>query len=347
MAHYLNTLLEEANADARLPAVAAAGACSSGVLAAGAIGVTVLDGGVPVHAGSRFHIGSITKSITATAIATLVEDGVLTWTTRPTDVFPELAPAIHPALREVELQHLLSHRAGIAPYDEDEEIDALPLFAGSPAEQRAAFTAHLLRQEPAATPLADHLYSNAGYAIAGAMAERATGVAWDEMVRRRVFEPLHLDSAGFGWPAAVHEGEPWGHRRRGAATVPHSPTDEYRVTPLIAPAGDVHMSMLDLVEYARTHLRGLRGENTIVQAATMKKLHTPFGTYSLGWNEGEQASQHSGSAGTFCAFVVLFPGDDRCYVVATNACEESDNENESAHIAVISSVLRGLRASHI
>lgn len=53
----------------------------------------------------------------------------------------------------------------------------------------------------AAEPGTRHVYSNAGYAVAAAMAERVTGRSWESLMKKYVFGPLKLRSARFGWPA--------------------------------------------------------------------------------------------------------------------------------------------------
>ena len=73
---------------------------------------------------------------------------------------------------------------------------------------------------PSARP-GTSIYSNVGYALAGLMAEQVTGHSWEDLMRKRVFEPLGMLSAGFGPPGhAGRVDQPWGHQpigKRGAA----------------------------------------------------------------------------------------------------------------------------------
>lgn len=219
----LAPLLSETNRAHGYPALAAAVASGAGVLAAGTTGVRKVGDPQPVTVEDRFHLGSISKPMTATVLATLVEEGRLGWETTPREVFPELAASIHTALHDIRLDHLLAHRAGIAPFTDDAELTPLPPFAGSPRDRRRAFAAWLLGQEPSATPGTDFLYSNAGYAIAAATAERVADRPWEALVRERLFAPLNLASAGFGWPAAADPEQPWGHRKTGSTLTPPPP----------------------------------------------------------------------------------------------------------------------------
>lgn len=321
--------LEKLRREYNLPAISAAVVSADKILASGAVGVRIVGKPDRVTVNDRFHIGSVGKSMTATMIAVLVERGKISWNTTPADVFPELKDQIHPSLRTITLEQLLSHRAGIQPFEKDEEVDKLPKFTGGPSEVRRAFAEFLLRRE-ASSPVGEHKYSNGGYAIAAAMAERAAGRNWESLMRKLLFRPLDLKSAGFGWPARTHPNEPWGHQGGDPVFTPHSPNDKYQLEPFTAPAGDIHLSILDLARYAQVHLGGLNGQAKLLNAATFEKLHQPIGEYALGWNAqqiaGLPASTHSGSAGTFYAGIMVYPKKNIAVVIAINASGKGVNE---------------------
>jgi D-alanyl-D-alanine carboxypeptidase len=322
-------LLEEIRKEYNLPAVAAAVVNSEEIMSAAAIGVRIVDKPSRVTVNDRFHIGSVGKSITATMIAVLVEKGKVSWNTTPTEVFPELKDRIHPSLRSITLEQLLSHRAGIQPFEEDEEVEKVPKFTGTPTAIRRAFAEWLLRRG-ASSPVGEHVYSNAGYGLAAAMAERETGMSWESLMQKLLFKPLGMNTAGFGWAARKHPDEPWGHQNGDPRFVPHSPNDKYQLTPFIAPAGDIHMSIIDLGRYAQLHLAGLTGRAKLLKPDTFEKLHKPIGEYALGWNaqvvRGLPASTHSGSAGTFYAGIMVYYKKDIAIVIAINASGKGVNE---------------------
>lgn len=333
----LTGILQELRAHYRLPALAAALVGPDRLLAAGAVGVRVVNTPDPVTVNSRFHVGSVSKPISATVIATLVEHGELSWDTRVVDIFPELRDSVLPPYRAVTLEHLLSHRAGILPWEEDTEIAKGPRLRGTPTEQRRGLTSWLLRQPPIGSPGADHVYSNAGYAIAAAMAERVARLSWEELVTKRLAEPLGLETVGFGWPARADPKAPWGHRANRGTFKPHPPDDKYQLGPLLGPAGDLHMSILDLASFAQLHLRGLLGEpTTLLRAETVRRLHTPLAAdYGLGWNTREAGDHHLGGAETFLTAIFVAPKRRIAIVVATNA---------DAEVALVSAVInRSLR----
>ncbi|MBL8979062.1 MAG: beta-lactamase family protein [Gemmatimonadetes bacterium] len=313
----LDSVLLEARAAAGLPAMAAIVVRADTTLAIGAVGVRKQGGHAAVSTADRFHLGSNVKAMTATMIATLVEEGALHWATRPVDVFPELAGEINPAFGQVTLEQLLQHRAGIEPllYFGD-----VPPFAGTPAEQRYQGTALVLGLDPAG-PVGEFLYSNAGYAVAAAMAERVTGSPWEQLMTERLFAPLGITPL-FGWPAAATAGAPWGHAPQGNRLVPLDPMAP-TMPAAIDPAGEQSLTLEAYARFAQLHLRGLAGRPSLVGTPTYARLHAPVGDYALGWGvvdfAGEMTSTHNGSTGAFYATVFLQPGRDLAVIVVSNA----------------------------
>ena len=330
----LETLLERVRNQYEVPALAAA-LVQDGDIVSAAVGMRRLGQSGRVTVNDKFHIGSVSKPITATVIATLVEAGVLSWETTVADVFSGLASQINVGYQDVTVEQLLSHRAGITPWEEDEEIAAAPAVAGTPRQQRRTAALWLLRQAPVVEPGTEHVYSNAGYMVAAAMAEEVTDVAWEQLVADRLAKPLGLESIGFGWPARADPAQPWGHRFSANRFVPHAPDDSYQVGPLLGPAGDLHMNITDLARFAQLHLEGLRGRAMLLRPATFQKLHRPIGDYALGWNVRETADHHIGGAETFIAAIWVSVPRNVAIVVASNA-----DANGGIVSAVINETLR-------
>lgn len=324
----LASLLDRVRREHGIPAVAAAVVRSDTVLELAAAGVRRLGAPGAVTVSDHFHVGSNAKAMTATLLAVLVEEGRLAWTTRPVDVLPGLRDSIHPAYRDATLAQLLSHRAGVPAYTSGFAMAFLPdsvyeRGGRTPAQWRRAFVLHVLRTEPKVPPGSEFLYSNAGYTVAAAMAEAVTGEPWEALLQDRVLRPLGI-SGGYGWPAAADPAQPWGHWRKWFRGLrPHDPNGDYHLEALLAPAGDVHLGIGGYARFVQEHLRGLRGRDGLLRAATVQRLHTPTGDYALGWRvqplAGARASAHEGSAGTFHAIVVLQPERDLAVAVFANA----------------------------
>ena len=277
-------------------------------IASAAIGVRRDGADDPATLDDRFHVGSVTKPMNATMIATLVDAGLLKWESTLEEMFPDWR--IHRELRGVTLAQLLSHRAGLATFGEDGDFAQAPKPYGDERTQRAQFAQWLVARKPELEPGSKFHYSNAGVAVAAAAAERAAGKPWEQLMRERVFAPLGMKSAGFGWPAYDDAKQPWGHRLDGTRLFPHDPRGPYQLGAVVQPAGNVHVSIRDLMLFLDDHARGIAGKGGLLKPATYARMHAlqPEGS-ALGWGvrkrDGFTTSVHSGSAETFYAIVLV------------------------------------------
>lgn len=288
----------------------------------GVAGVRWIDGGPPLMVDDRFHLGSLTKSITATMIARLVERGSLAWSDRIGALLPKID--MHPAYTDLELQQLLRHRGRVAPdlQKSPEEIARLNDLPGNETEQREAYVREVLRRPPGPIGFA---YSNAGYAVAGLIAERAGGSSWSELVMSEVFEPLHLSTCGFGWPATTSApDQPRGHYGVDD-DLRVQPLDEFELGAFIGPAGNTKCAVADLARYGLAHLEGLLGQDGYLKSETVLELHRVDDVpYAAGWGVDPVSGQHrhDGSVGPFYAYLTIDPEAQVVVAVATNVGPE-------------------------
>jgi CubicO group peptidase (beta-lactamase class C family) len=98
-AESLNTWIDSVRRQHNVPAMGAIVFRADTVLARGIAGVRRSNSTAPVEERDRFQLGSNTKAITATVLATLVEEGKLTWTSTLADVFPEWRDSVSPDFR--------------------------------------------------------------------------------------------------------------------------------------------------------------------------------------------------------------------------------------------------------
>ena len=302
---------------------------SEGLVDVAAVGNRSLGSHVPVTIHDKWHLGSITKSMTSTLAAVLVEQGTLAWTTTLEEAFPDIAPTFHDDLRPVPIEPMLAHRGGFTNdlrqfatwNDMFGSTDPLPV-------QRRAFVAEVAATAPEFPPLRTYHYSNVGYMIAGAMIESVTGGTWEALMHSHVFAPLGMNDTGFGAPGVAGAmDQPRGHSGQGGALTAIEPNSPNADNPAgIGPAGTVHAPMQDLARYVAMHLAGEQGVADLLQPETIQRLHTPAEgfTYASGWVvtsrewAGGRALAHSGSNLRWYAVVWMAPGRDFAVVAATN-----------------------------
>ena len=287
-------------------------------------GVRRNDGPDLARAGDVWLIGSDAKPMTAALIARLVDRKVLAWTTPLSTMLPAVAATMRPEYRRVTLQQLLSHHAGL-PHDASDEAFFRSLFhdARPLPEQRLAYIAKALAEKPVARPGTKFEYSNTGFLIAAAIAERATGVAYEDLIRREVFAPLGMRSVAFG---ALHANAPQGHLDGKPSRLEDTNPD------MFAPAGNMAMSLDDWSAFCLDQMAGAHGRGKLLSTASYRLMQTPQpggGSAGLGW--GIQASlaghagpvlMHAGSDGTGYAVVALFPRTNRGLLAVANASDE-------------------------
>lgn len=283
-------------------------------------GVRRTDRSDHVRLGDSWIIGSTGKPQTVAMIARLVDRGVLAWDAPLSTMLPALADRMRPEYRAVTLIQLLSHHAGLpenisdTAYIQSFFADKRPLDA-----QRLAYVTRALGEAPVYAPGSDFGYSNTGFLIAAVIAEKATGKTYEALMRREIFQPLGMSSAGFG---ATPPGQPTGHD----AGKPVGPSN----SDMIAPAGNLHMSLGDWARFCLDQLAGSKGKGRLLSPASYRLMQTaqPNGPTGLDW--GIQSSiagrkgpvlVHGGSDGYWFAFVVLFPGSGNGVLVIDNASE--------------------------
>ena len=290
----LETRVAELRDDTGLTAVAVAATIDGNLAGAAVSGERRRDSGISVTVDDRWHMGSITKSMTATLLAVLEDDGLLSADDALTVLLPDIEMA--DGWSACTLDHLLTHTAGVAANFPNDFQDVWPEIPEELVAERRRFIAAMLADEPEAPCGERFLYSNVGYTIAGHIAETIAGKPYEALIQNRVFSPLALMSAGFGPPKGEYpDQEPVGHAvlTLGSTRV-RVPIDPFEMradnSSLIAPAGTVHMTIGDLARYGATHLDGEYGSAPVLLSqSSWQRLHAPFlDDYARGWVRQER-----------------------------------------------------------
>ncbi len=317
-----------------LPALAAAVIVEGEIVALEAVGVRAAGSEQPVSRDDLWHLGSCTKAMTATLCGVLVEEGLLRWDSTVGEVFADQIDTIHEGWRGVTLAQFLRHRSGLA---EDRRPDSLHArlwtLTGPMIDRRRRVVELAFADAPEVRPGSAMHYSNAGYIIAGAMCERVTGRAWEDLVRERVFAPLEMGSAGFGPPGnAGRIDQPRAHRRTGDSWTPVEPGPRADNPAVLAPAGTVHASLADWAKFVRLHLAGARGERgLLLKPDSFAAMHEDADaqSYAMGWGTparpwaGGSTLTHAGSNTMWFCVVWAAPEKDFAVLVATNCAGDS------------------------
>jgi len=148
--------------------------------------------------GTRFGLASGTKGLTALTVVSLVEERVLELSTPARELLGDDLRLIRD---DVTVEHLLGHRSGMGDYyDEEVEHDVDAFVLPVPVSDLTTTEAYLSVLDGHATKFAPgerFSYCNGGYVVLALLAERATGVAFHELVVERVCRPAGMPDTAF------------------------------------------------------------------------------------------------------------------------------------------------------
>ena len=334
-----------------VPGMAVAVVQSGETVAVGVAGVRTRGKGDKIATDDHFHIGSDTKALNAMLCGILVDEGKLKWGQTLGETFPELKKSMNAGYQAVTLEQLLTHRGG-APGAIEKDPLWVKLFQhkGTPTSARRLLLTGVTSKPPEATPGEKFIYSNAGYSIAGYMAEKVTGKSWEDLMREKIFRPLGMTTAGFGAPGTrAKNDQPRGHQANRTPVEPGSTAPPSDNPVAIGPAGIVHCSIGDWAKFIAANLPSAKTK--LVKPETLEKLHTPAPgepKYAMGWIiadgqpwAGGPALTHAGSNTMWYAVAWLAPKKDFAVLVACNQAD--DKVCNDAVLALIADHFKGER----
>lgn len=316
----LDRYIENARRSAAVPGLAIAVVKDDAVVVAKGYGVRRLGDPAPVDEHTRFDVASLTKSFTAAAAGTLVDDGKLRWDDRIRDRLPQVAFSDPYIDANATLRDVLSHRVAVVP------ANAMWYFTRYDAAEVLRRVRYL---EPQGEFRADMVYWNVGYLIAGELLAKAAGTSWAELVRTRVLEPAGMreTTAGEVLPSSGNVASP--HIVIDGVQRPVTPHLTVNVAPAGGPGG-VISTAADLGRWMRLQLAG--GEidgRRVVSKSALQAMHSPqviiattpemraarhvdfFAGYGFGWQvmdyRGEPMLWHSGNADGMPSYMAILP----------------------------------------
>ncbi len=306
--------VRRAMVEGRIPSVTIALTAGEEIVWSAGFGETNLRTRSPATPTSVYIIASTLKTMVATVLMQLVEEGHFGLDDPVVEHLGDLEFPDHDPENPVTLRHLLTHTSGLAG-----GFSSVPVWADTVPRNLDTFVAEGLRV--LGPPGGDLRYSNPAFALLAHMVQVATGEDFRDEVRRRIWEPLGMHTTAFAPTPRMEE----------VLAVPYRPHPETGAQEPIArtrfaewPAGGAWGTVEDQARWIMASVNGARlGDVVLVGAETAEAMQSrqfdpPTGAmgggwggdeagYGLGWwtttRGGERYIAHSGSVGGYTAFI--------------------------------------------
>jgi len=321
-----------------VPGIAVAIVKDGKILLAKGYGVRRLGDPAPVDEFTQFGIGSNTKAFTSAALATLVDEGKLSWDDPVYQRLPGFVMYDPYVSHEMTIRDLLTHRSGMGLGEGD-------LLFWPPSTYTRADVIYKLRfMKPHSSFRSHFAYDNLLYMAAGQIIPAVTGTPWDDYVRDRIFAALgmtHSTTTNASFKTGDDYASPHARVEGKLQAIPFEVLDN------ASPAGSINSCAADMAKWVQLQLNHgkftaregrlfseersneMWTPQTILPTpdppAPLAALKTNFADYGLGWflrdYHGRKLVGHTGGVAGFVSRVMLVPEEHLGVVVLTNAEE--------------------------
>lgn len=291
------------------------------------------DNGKEAGTNTIYLVASISKSITATAIMQLYEQGLLSLDADVNEYLPFSLRNPHHPHEPITVRMLLSHQSSLAADPSALWGTGMPCIPGDVSTSgypmpflEDYLTPDGIQYRPevwtTAAPGEEMHYANMGYAALGYIVERLSNMSLEAYCQQYVFAPLDMPNSSFFFSAVD----------AGATAIPYMYENGYHsllhYNVLHYPAGGLRTTVRDLSHFLIAHMQGgvYDGER-ILDEPTVTLMHTVQATgaypfdYGLGfiiWNNGTSIG-HTGGLFGVVTNMEFRPAETTGIILFTNA----------------------------
>lgn len=269
----------------------------------------------PVTSQTPFVLGSTSKSITATAIMQLVEEGKIHLETPVQHYLPWFQLADKEASSKITVKHLLHQTSGISTRD-----GRVSLTKGNKSIEEHIRSLHKTQlNKPVGS---EYQYSNLNYDILSGIVQAVSGQSYEQYVRTNIFDPLDMKHSYTSPNDAAKGGLATGYQPVfGYMT----PTKQLNHKGTIA-SGYLISSTEDMSNFLISQMnRGYFKDKSILSEESMKQMHQPSSSavdgpsYAMGWSVNDNVIFHDGATENTYSFMAM--DGEYGYVLLVNAMD--------------------------
>ncbi|CUS48369.1 beta-lactamase class C [Idiomarinaceae bacterium HL-53] len=225
-------------------------------------GVRSMSDGVPVTEDTVFRVASVSKTFAGTLATILNHHEYFSWEDALTQYIPNFEFEQPALASQIQLQHIVSHSAGLVPNAYDNLIEAnytlprvLPFFKSI---------------NPMCEPGTCYGYQNVLFNLLEPVIERTTGQSYESLVAELLFEPLGMKDSSIGLEGFFQsENIAMPHVKGRISWFQRTPTAHYYHYPA---AAGVNASARDLAQWLIAHM-GYRPD--VISEDILADIRTP------------------------------------------------------------------------
>ncbi|MEE9362282.1 MAG: serine hydrolase [Cellulophaga sp.] len=290
------------------------------IVYADAHGVKSRDTKEPMTISSLFHMASVSKPFVATAIVLLIEQGKIDLDQKLIHYLPYYTMADE-RYKDITIKHMLTHTSGI-PNIDDYEWDKPQYDDGAVERYARSQKAFKLDFKPGEK----YSYSNPAFDILCDVIAKASGMMFEDYMKKNIFEPIGMKNSTFFKPEVP----------KNLATQPHVLGDSLQiVVSKIYPynrrhagSSTLHSNIEDMLLWSRVYLNkgSINGKQIFSKESyeLLTSVHSPEGqkkvclSWFLGRINNSEIYNHSGQDTGYKTFFGFMPEKKAAVVMITN-----------------------------
>lgn len=275
------------------------------------MGYADIENNIASEKNTKFRIGSISKTFTATLIMQLIEEGKLQLDTPLSKFYREI-----PNAANITIEDLLRHQSGLFNFTNDEAYLKYMEQPKTKDELLSIFKA----QKPVFEPGENNEYSNTNYVLLSFIAEDVTKEDLPDLLKKKIIEPLGLENTYYGGKINTADFEAQSYKKE-KDWVLNTETD----MSIPQGAGAIVSTPSDLNEFFTALFNG-----RLLTAESLEKMKSMKNGYGMGLFAypfyDKTLYGHTGGIDGFNSIAAYAPADDLSVAYTSNATDLSTNE---------------------
>jgi CubicO group peptidase (beta-lactamase class C family) len=305
----IETFLQSLIDTGSIPGIAIAITSGEDVVYSKGFGVINIETKVKLEPQHVFHIASISKTFTATAVMQLYEKGKID-INKPLITYLPYFKLDDEGYKSITIKQMLNHTSGM-PDVEDYEWEKAVADEGA-AER---YTRSLADKKLISSPGTEYHYSNMAFDVMADLIAKVSGISFEKYLKENILTPLEMNESSFYAPEI----------KKSLRTSPHTGnppkvSSVYPYNRMHAPSSTLNTNVLELSHWASANINlGKYKNNRILSPAMHSMMMTPTVTINndrkisvgLSWfiypYQGMTNYEHGGSDLGYKSMLTLIP----------------------------------------